>query len=511
MDQESLFGAFGAEPDGQTTFTFPAHFAGWRAAARKALISGLAPDSVGWQAVFDQAPVVTDAGERLPRQFRVPREFLELARAVSCHDTEDRWSLLYIALWRCTHGEPALLDLRGDPVVKALHDRASAVRRDCHKMHAFVRFRRVVDEEGGEEGGERFVAWFEPEHHIVERTADFFRERFSNMRWSILTPRRSAHWEAEGRVWFSEGVDRRLAPESDELEQAWRVYYRSIFNPARVKLDAMRSEMPQKYWRNLPESSEITSLVAASDERLQAMLSTRKSVDTLQCGPLPPAYSQQLDDALRNERQPPLTQLALAVKGCRDCPLWGPATQAVPGSGPATAAIMLVGEQPGDQEDLRGEVFIGPAGTVLDRALAAAGLERDGLYITNAVKHFKFSARGKRRLHQRPAESEVRACEPWLRREIEIVNPMVIVCLGATAARAVLGRPVAVGRERGRPIALTTGAHAIVTNHPAAVLRAGAGNNDPGRAAAGDQLFAGMVADLEMAVAHATAAAATPE
>lgn len=506
MDQGSLFGAFGAEPDGQTTLTFPANFSGWRAAAREALIRGLAPDAVAWQAVVDQEPIAIGKGEGLPRQFRVPREFLELARAVSCHDSEDRWALLYMALWRCTHGEPALLDLRGDPLVKGLHDRASAVRRDCHKMHAFVRFRRVADDDGGE----RFVAWFEPEHHIVERTAGFFRERFSNMRWSILTPRRSAHWEGEGRVWFSAGVDRRLAPESDELEQAWRVYYRSIFNPARVKLEAMRSEMPQKYWRNLPESSEITALVAASDERVQAMLSAHKAADTLQCGPRPAAYAQQLDKAMRNRGQPPLEQLALAVKACRDCPLWGPATQAVPGSGPSTAPIMLVGEQPGDREDLRGEVFVGPAGGVLDRALAAAGLDRDALYITNAVKHFKFSASGKRRLHKRPAESEVRACEPWLLREIEIVNPLVIVCLGATAARAVLGRPVTVGAERGRPIALATGAQVIVTNHPAAVLRAGAASSAPGRAAAGDQLFAGMVADLETAVACVAAAGATP-
>ncbi len=409
-----------------------------------------------------------------------------MARAVSCHVTEDRWALLYTALWRCTHNEPQLLDLRGDPLVRRLHERAKAVHRDCHKMHAFVRFRRVLDRDDGE----RFVAWFEPEHHIVERTAEFFRERFTNMRWSILTPRRSAHWEGAGKVWFTDGVERRLAPESDELEQAWRVYYRSIFNPARLKLDAMRAEMPQKYWRNLPEATEISALVTGSDDQLHRMLTTRKSSDDLQCGPPPSTYTQRLELAQGCVGQAPLSRLALALKSCGDCPLWTSATQAVPGCGPEDATIMLVGEQPGDQEDLRGEVFIGPAGQLLDRALLDVGLDRNALYLTNAVKHFKFTPRGKRRLHQRPNEAEQQACRPWLQREIALVNPRLIVCLGRTAARAVLGKSVHLDTVRGRVIQLPASYSLLVTAHPAAVLRV------PGENGAA---YAALVADLAIA------------
>jgi uracil-DNA glycosylase len=148
--------------------------------------------------------------------------------------------------------------------------------------------------------------------------------------------------------------------------------------------------------------------------------------------------------------RPTLQQLREAAAGCRDCPLWQGATQTVFGEGPARARLMLVGEQPGDKEDLAGHPFVGPAGQLLDQALAELGLDRRAIYVTNAVKHFKYELRGKRRMHKTPAQREIEACHHWLDDEIAALRPRAIAALGATAARALLGRPVAVTRERGQ-------------------------------------------------------------
>jgi uracil-DNA glycosylase len=167
-----------------------------------------------------------------------------------------------------------------------------------------------------------------------------------------------------------------------------------------------------------------------------------------------------------------IERLAGDAADCRACDLWRNATQTVFGEGPADAQLMLVGEQPGDREDLAGHPFVGPAGRVLDDALAAAGIDRDGVYVTNAVKHFKWRARGKRRIHDKPNRAEVAACRPWLEGELAIVKPRVLVLLGATAAQALLGAAFRVTRERGRPIGGTEFAeHVLATVHPSAIVR----------------------------------------
>jgi len=163
--------------------------------------------------------------------------------------------------------------------------------------------------------------------------------------------------------------------------------------------------------------------------------------------------------------------LAKQLDGCRRCPLWRDATQAVPGSGPASADIMIVGEQPGDQEDLQGEPFTGPAGKILDRALADAGIPRSAAYVTNAVKHFKFEPRGKRRLHKKPNASEIDVCRWWLTNEIKLLNPKLIIALGATAATSLLQRPVKIGDERGHMLTIPDGPHLLITVHPSYLLR----------------------------------------
>lgn len=188
-----------------------------------------------------------------------------------------------------------------------------------------------------------------------------------------------------------------------------------------------------------------------------------------------------------------LAALARDAAACERCPLYRNATQTVFGEGPATAAIMLVGEQPGDQEDREGRPFVGPAGRVLDQALIEAGLDRTAVYLTNAVKHFKHEQHGTRRLHKRPNRDEVRHCRWWLDQELAAVEPELIVALGVTAAEAVTGRAITLSRERGHPIELAEGRRGLVTIHPSAILRM------PGEEAR-QSARAGLVEDLRLAL-----------
>jgi uracil-DNA glycosylase family protein len=166
-----------------------------------------------------------------------------------------------------------------------------------------------------------------------------------------------------------------------------------------------------------------------------------------------------------------LERLRNEAKACRDCPLWEHATQTVFGEGPQNATVMLVGEQPGDKEDLAGKPFVGPAGLMLDRGLEDAGIDRRKTYVTNAVKHFKFVQRGKARLHQKPNTPEIRACRQWYERELDIIAPKLVVALGATAAQSVFGKLTPINKNRGRVIELANGVHALVTVHPSYLLR----------------------------------------
>jgi uracil-DNA glycosylase len=169
--------------------------------------------------------------------------------------------------------------------------------------------------------------------------------------------------------------------------------------------------------------------------------------------------------------RPTLPRLREAAAGCRACPLWQTGTQTVFGEGPAAAEVMLVGEQPGDQEDTQGRPFVGPAGRVLDEALELARVDRERAYLTNAVKHFKWEARGKRRIHAKPTWSEQMACKPWLDAELAVVRPRVLVCLGATAAQSLLGKQFRVTKERGRWLESDLAEYVTATIHPSAILR----------------------------------------
>jgi probable DNA metabolism protein len=450
-----------------------ADFAAWRGHARDALLAGLAPSDIVWAVAgsAQSADLFGFAEERQhpapsPSNAIVPRGFLELAQNVICHEDQERFALLYRLLWRLQR-DRHLLQVAADPDVHRAESMAKAVRRDKHKMTAFVRFREIALP-----ADSRWVAWFEPQHHIVAATAPFFVRRFASMRWSILTPRRCAHWDGTDLI-FTTGAARSDAPDSDAAEDHWRTYFAAIFNPARLNVAAMQREMPKKYWANMPEADLIPGLVRDATRRTGSMLASPATTPRLSAADREavPMRKPLYDTVATGAPPADLAQLTSQLNGCRNCPLWRDATQPVPGRGPARADIMLVGEQPGDQEDLQGMPFVGPAGRLLDGALEAAGLPRQALYVTNAVKHFKFEPRGKRRLHKRPDASEIDRCRWWLANEIKLVQPKLIVALGATAATSLLNRSVKISAERGQPLTLPEGPAALVTVHPSYLLR----------------------------------------
>ncbi len=456
MQQDLLADAGAAN---RLAIRFNPTFSDWRAHARHLLAAGKRPGEIWW---------TPEAGAPSPESDRasldVPRRFVDSAKLAACHRADDRWALLYEILWRLTHGEPHLMSVAGDDAVVRLHRYEKAIRRDHHKMKAFLRFRESETEEGT-----RYIAWFEPTHYIVDLAAEFFRRRYTNMKWSILTPYRSAHWEGEGEVWFSGGADRSLAPEQDRFESAWQSYYRSTFNPARIKVQAMQSEMPQKYWHNLPEAREITRLLVAAQDRTTTMINAPAGNADLRCGERPASWDQLIASQAASEDA--WERLSAQLESCSSCDHCSRATQVVHGEGSRGADIMLVGEQPGDREDLVGRPFVGPAGKVLDDALRESGLDRSALYLTNAVKHFRYRSNGKRRLHENPREGDIHQCRPFLLQEIALVQPKVVVCLGRTAARAILGQHVKVSDVRGQLIRLSDNTSCLVTAHPASILR----------------------------------------
>jgi DNA polymerase len=244
----------------------------------------------------------------------------------------------------------------------------------------------------------------------------------------------------------------------------WKTYYASIFNPARVKVKAMTKEMPKKYWKNMPETALIGELLAGAQRREAAMLAMSPRATEIETTrsqpPMPRSNLQASWEALRAE-----------AATCTRCDLYRCATQTVFGEGPLNAKILFVGEQPGDQEDLAGRPFVGPAGQLFDAALEEAGIDRTATYVTNAVKHFKFVARGKKRIHAKPDTSEIDACRWWIEQERALIRPPLTVALGATAARSLIGKTVTIGKVRGSPLTLADGSECWVTVHPSFLLR----------------------------------------
>ena len=360
-----------------------------------------------------------------------------------------------------------LLDIASDPLVFRLMRMEKAIRRDLHKMHAFVRFRCVADASGGE----RYIAWFEPDHFILDAAAPFFVERFPSLAWSILTPIGCLHWDGSALT-HGPPARREEAPAPDALEDGWARYYASTFNPARVNVAQMQKEMPKKYWRNMPETKLIPDLLRTAASRVEGIMATQPA----------PSRKRAPAKALAAMRHGDVTTLdALnAIIAAAD-PFVSGGTRAVLGEGPLAPAL----------------AFVGPAGQLLTRALGEAHIDRSACYLTNAVKHFKFVQRGKRRLHQKPTTGEVQHYRWWLMKELEIVRPRLVVALGATAVLALAGKALPVTANRGP--ADFDGKPGFITVHPSYLLRL------PDEAAK-REAYAAFVADLKAAAALARTA-----
>ena len=451
----------------------------WRQAARMALRADVPPEELSWHAQAQSGLPFGNSLVLLPALRAAPRvspELISLAGAVLCHRDGQSHALLYRMLWRIAAGNTRLLEQATDPDVHRARELEKSVRRDSHKMKAFVRFREVPGHENA------FVSWFEPQHHILDRVAPFFARRFAGMRWSILTPYRSAHWDGE-TLSFGPGGARADAPTDDAQEEMWRTYYANIFNPARLNPRMMRQEMPQKYWKLLPETQLLPGLIRGAGQRVREMAEREPEAPRRRIPQASPPAPDPLDDNL--------AALKAAALQCRRCPLWQPATQTVFGEGSEHARVMFVGEQPGDQEDLTGRPLVGPAGKLFNRALQELGLDRNKFYLTNAVKHFRFERRGKFRLHRNPETLHVQACSTWLQRELALVRPQKVVCLGATAAQAVFGKAFRLMQMRGQWQEMPDGGQAMATVHPSWVLR----QRD---AVARDAAYRGFVDDLSL-------------
>ena len=463
-----------------TTIEIENGFLDFRTKARALALKAIPPDEIIWvepkavtettlsmfsSGAFDtggasKATPLNRNSKVLPvSQVSVSPEFLRLAEAVAHSNAAGKWTLLYRLLWRLTYENKRLLEVITDDDVKAALDIQKKIKREVHKIHAFVRFERVEDT--STPSGERYVAWMKTDHPCLQLAAPFFMRRFGDRPFTILTPFECAHWDLE-KLTYSEGSP--VAPDRGEsVDELWKSYYKSSFNPARLNISMMKKEMPVRYWDALPEADIIRDLILEAPERLKKM-----------------AKNQNV------RAEPPgttdLAELKKAATGCTACPLYKTGTHMVFGEGPKTSRIMVIGEQPGDTEDLEGKPFRGPAGKVFDRVLNDLGLDREALYVTNAVKHFKWkhtdipnpsSPTGKTRLHQRASGAEMHACKPWLEKEIDAIKPDVIVCLGATAAQAIFGKVCKISDYKGKLVTdLPWAPNVLVSYHPSAILRA---------------------------------------
>ena len=464
-------------------------FEDWRSAARRLLQSDVAPEGVSWAEPrngqlalqFDEHASGESASSEAnsetavpPSPYQVSKAFVQLAETVSCHRDPGRWAYLYRVLWRMTRGERHLLEQAADADVAWLLRSEQAVRLDSQRMKAFVRFHRL-----GEGPDQHMVAWYRPEHRIVRRVAPFFIRRFGRMPWALLTPEESVYWNRQ-ELQYGPGVPAATPPRRAELEALWKTYATVLFRTVPSDDDEARDEAV-RHWVALPGGATLDALLEDAQRQVQDTIRKQRGFDTSAADYLP----------VRRD----LSSLARAAKTCQGCPLHKRATQTVFGEGLPDADIVFVGEQPGDQEDAQGHPFVGAAGRFLEEAIQQAGIDRSRVYVTNAVKHFKWEGTPKRRVPKKPDLREQAACRPWLEAELTALKPKVVVCLGATAAQALLGRDFRITRQRGEVVSTEWAATTIATHHPSAILRLEAG---PVR----DRMREEFLADVKRAAAH---------
>lgn len=444
------------------------NFESWRIQARRLLEYRVLPHEIEWiteDQMFSLSEVWAESGEK--HVITISKEFIEEARMVSCFRDNSTWALLYRIAFRLVYENKKLLDDFLDKDVIEFQRKRQLVSRDIHKMKAFVRFKEVPTDDGVV-----YVAWHRPDHRITRLAASFFKDRFNGMKWIIMTEDETINWDGE-EITFSAGVPEHEAKLFDEKEDLWKTYYKAIFNPARIKISAMKKELPVRHWKTLPETELITELLDEAPERLKEFYDSQRTAP---------------QEALER-KFPTLSALNASLEKCRACGICEKSNGPVFGEGPSQAKIVFVGEQPGDEEDLKKRPFIGPAGQLLMDAFQQTGIDRSEHYLTNAVKGFKWLPKQHMRWHKGASLAEVATCRPWLKQELELVKPEILVCLGRTPAHSVLGKMVKISDVRGKFFETQFAKKTIILPHPAAILR-----TDPMEK---DQAYADFLIDLE--------------
>lgn len=393
---------------------------GWRSATRAFVLAGVEPSDLTWTIGCDGDPAPLAEGS-----FTLSRALVSMtAQAFQAREAE-RFGLLYTLVWRAHHGDLDLGDT-DDLDLRVARRWALAVRADAHRMRTLIRFAQVTLDDQAHS-----VGWYAPDHFVLEANARLLARRDPADRFTIVTPDGTAHRDQHG-LRFTAGL--RQPGDDDTLLAWWDAHRDALLRDAHAG-------------GGLPEAEELDEVP--------------RPLDRPALGPV----------VLPETQTSATRQLAREARVCERCALFQQATQTVFGEGPRDARVLFIGEQPGDQEDIIGRPFVGPAGQLLDEALEEVGIDRRRIMISNAVKHFKFTPRGRRRIHQSPSPQEIDICRFWLDAERAAVNPTFIVLLGGSAGRAVLGRPVTVTRERGRPFSLPDGGTAFLTVHPSYLLR----------------------------------------
>ncbi|AQH01592.1 uracil-DNA glycosylase [Burkholderia sp. KK1] len=450
-------------------------FAAWRTEARNLLMEGVRPEDVFWRetdasatvfgSIDPPAPGSEDPNAKKP--VKIAREFLAMLETAACYRAPDRWPFLYRALWRWTQGDRAIASPQ-DAEGLRLHRMIESVEAEEREMRKVLRFRHRDASLGPPE----FISWFEPAHDLLEHAAMHFATRMGNATWMIATPHGAAFWDGallrvdrtsepeEKPMDFGDTAMSGEAVSGDAIEALWLAYYESTFAPAQENAAEMASHMPVRYWKSPENARTDPALISRADPYSRRDRHPRN-------------VPSEMEVAINTDLEPIKGTLLTeppSLDACKRCALWRNATQAVPGVGPADARVMLVGEQPGDQEDREGKPFVGAAGKLLDEALAEAALPRASLYLTNAVKHFKWEAHGEERAHLAPAQREREACRFWLEEELKRIAPKVVVALGATALKALTGHRTALSEYLGKTIEHK--GHIIVpTYHPSYLMR----------------------------------------
>lgn len=387
--------------------THDSTFESWRNHARNLLEEKVHYNEVVWQS--DRTGSLFDFIDTTPlpqaSRIKIPRDFIQDAEFVAAFRDESTWPLLYKLAYRIVYEEKNLMHISLDDDVLDFHRRMKLVSRDLHKVRAFVRFKEIKENDKS-----IYMAWHRPDHRVLKFSAAFFTNRFNGMNWIIFTEDESMSW-IDNQLSFGPGISQQEAQAFDQTEELWKTYYGSIFNPGRLKVKMMKKELPVRHWKTLPETEIIDQLIADAPKRLEEF------------------YESQRPSAIQwIPKEATLLELEAALPNCKACGLCDNNAIPVLGMGLANADIVFVLEQPGQEDELK-------------KSLMENGILEENLYFTSSVKAAK---------KKRPTSFEIGACRPWLKAQLELIKPRILVCVGASAAQSVVGKKILIHEMNGK-------------------------------------------------------------